>query len=161
MNGDQYPQDSYYNYTISVVNSPDPINPVDCSFVIPALCGLLSDPNVQRDVWHFNELGACRGGMFIPGRPGAAPLVNVDQCQWQIWYPMLLDGANWGTPKQYYGPETYTQVNMVYINLKTGLGSGTGFPQCDTVHHTFPLTKNGVLYNDGYPAYILEFPSKN
>ena len=159
MNGQQAQQDSYYNFTEALVNAPSPINPVDCSFVIPALCGLLANPDVKRDVWHWNELGGCRGGMFIPGRPGAAPLVNVDQCQWQIWYPMLQDGANWGIPKQYYGPESYGQINLVYINIKTALGGGTGFPKNDSVQHVFPQTNNGVLFNDGYPAYILEFPS--
>lgn len=159
MYGQMAQHDSYYNFTESLVNAPSPINPINCAFVIPDLCGRLANPAVARDVWHWSEFGGCRGGMWIPGRFGSAVVPSVDQCQWQIWYPMLEDGANWGVPKQYYGSATYGQVNLVYINIKTALGGGTGFPKNDTVNHVFPMTENGVFYNDGYPAYILEFPS--
>ena len=96
--------------------------------------------------------------MFVPGRPGAAPLADVDKCQWRIFYQMLADTANWGYPKAYYGSTTFGQVNLAFINIRL---MQAGLPKNDTVQHAFPQTENGLFFDDGYPAYILEYPSKN
>ena len=74
---------------------------------------------------------------------------------------MLQDAANWGIPKKYYGPTTFGQVNLAFINIVQATGSGTGFPSSDTVKHVFPQEKQGILFNPGYPAYILEYPATN
>lgn len=115
------------------------INYDNCDPVVLEVCASITDPRTPVGVWNWTGAGSqCTMGFWLPEYSGAAPRSTTEQCQNQIFRPMLDIGMK-------KGGKAYNQVvvnlRLLPDDLQTGLQVSIGYPSY-TITHLPLITRN-------------------